>query len=34
MRKILAKIEDYPAYLEACWQEHLKKFEEKYKVLI
>ena len=24
MRKILPKIEDYPAYLDACWQEHLK----------
>ena len=24
MRKILPKIEDYPAHLEACWQEHLK----------
>ena len=24
MRKILSKIEDYPAYLEACWREHLK----------
>ena len=24
MRKILPKIEDYPAHPEACWQEHLK----------
>ncbi len=24
MRQILSKIEDYPAFLEACWQEHLK----------
>jgi hypothetical protein len=24
MRTLLPKIEDYPAYLEACWQEHLK----------
>ena len=24
MRKHLFKIEDYPAFLESCWQEHLK----------
>ena len=24
MRTHLSKIEDYPAFLEACWQEHLK----------
>ena len=24
MRTLLPKIEDYPAHLEACWQEHLK----------
>ncbi len=24
MRTFLSKIEDYPAHLEACWQEHLK----------
>jgi DNA (cytosine-5)-methyltransferase 1 len=24
IRRILRKIEDYAAYLEACWQEHLK----------
>jgi DNA (cytosine-5)-methyltransferase 1 len=24
MRTFLSKIEDYPAFLEACWQEHLK----------
>jgi DNA (cytosine-5)-methyltransferase 1 len=24
MRTILPKIEDYPAFLESCWQEHLK----------
>ena len=24
MRTLLSKIEDYPAYLEACWREHLE----------
>jgi DNA (cytosine-5)-methyltransferase 1 len=24
MRTLLSKIEDYPAFLEACWREHLK----------
>jgi DNA (cytosine-5)-methyltransferase 1 len=24
MRTLLSKIEDYPAFLEACWHEHLK----------
>jgi hypothetical protein len=24
MRTHLSKIENYPAFLEACWQEHLK----------
>ncbi|MBN2243850.1 MAG: DNA cytosine methyltransferase [Acidobacteria bacterium] len=24
MRTFLSKIVDYPAYLDACWQEHLK----------
>ncbi len=27
MRTLLSKIEDYPAHLEACWQEHLKPRE-------
>jgi DNA (cytosine-5)-methyltransferase 1 len=27
MRKILSKIDDYPAHLRACWQEHLKPRE-------
>jgi DNA (cytosine-5)-methyltransferase 1 len=27
MRQILSKIEDYPAHLRACWQEHLKPRE-------
>jgi len=27
MRQILSKIEDYPAHLRACWQEHLKARE-------
>jgi DNA (cytosine-5)-methyltransferase 1 len=27
MRTLLPKIEDYPAFLEACWQEHLKPWE-------
>jgi DNA (cytosine-5)-methyltransferase 1 len=27
MRQILSKIEDYPAHLRACWEEHLKPRE-------
>jgi hypothetical protein len=27
MRTHLSRIEDYPAFLEACWQEHLKARE-------
>ncbi len=27
MRKLLSEIENYPANLEACWQEHLKPRE-------
>jgi hypothetical protein len=27
MRTHLSKIEDYPAFLDACWQEHLKPRE-------
>ena len=27
MRQILSKIEDYPAHLRACWQEHLEPRE-------